>query len=204
MAECSLSTGTNSPPYCRAVSVTIAPATTNVSLFASATRFPKRSAASVAGNPAAPTTALMTICASGCVAAATRQSVPTAHPAGTSPSGCTRPTKAGDQAAACSASADTFPLAVSATGANRSRCRDSTRNALVPIDPVDPRIATPRGVDRRPVTLLADFMRQVPATTARSRARTSQEPRRTVNRVGRARRRVRERAYHCPSRRLHV
>ena len=57
MAECSESTGTISPPASRAAAVASWPATTSVSLLASATRFPARSAASVASSPAAPTTA---------------------------------------------------------------------------------------------------------------------------------------------------
>ena len=47
--------------------------------LASATRFPAPSAASVARIPAAPTTALMTVCTSSRVAAATRHSAPVAQ-----------------------------------------------------------------------------------------------------------------------------
>ena len=50
---------------------------TSVSLFASATRFPRESAASVASSPAAPTTALSTMSTSSRAAASTRHSGPT-------------------------------------------------------------------------------------------------------------------------------
>ena len=55
------------------------PAMTSVSLFASATRFPRSSAASVASSPAAPTTALSTMSTSSRVAASTRHAVPLFH-----------------------------------------------------------------------------------------------------------------------------
>ena len=45
-------------------------------MLASATRFPARSAASVASRPAAPTTALTTMSTSGCVAASSSTSGP--------------------------------------------------------------------------------------------------------------------------------
>ena len=61
MAECSESTGTISAPYFCAVSMTSSPAQTNVSLFASAIRFPARIAASVGLSPATPTTAVTTV-----------------------------------------------------------------------------------------------------------------------------------------------
>ena len=92
IAECSLSTGTISPPCRRAVAITISPATTSVSLFASATRLPAASAARVASSPAAPTTALSTIAASGCVAASTRHSGPTHQPGTLSADWRTSPT----------------------------------------------------------------------------------------------------------------
>ena len=72
-ALCSESTGTISPPPSRAARVTSSPAITSVSLLASATRLPARSAASVASNPAAPTMPLTTMRTSGCVAASIRQ-----------------------------------------------------------------------------------------------------------------------------------
>ena len=53
---------------------------TRVSLLARATRLPARSAARVASSPAAPTTALTTMSASGCVAASTSTSGPLGQP----------------------------------------------------------------------------------------------------------------------------
>src|SRR5207249_2986310 len=53
-ALCSESTGTIPPPPSRAIRVTSSPAITSVSLLASATRFPARSAARGAPRPAAP------------------------------------------------------------------------------------------------------------------------------------------------------
>ena len=97
MAECSLSTGTSSPPPSRAAACASSPATTSVSLFASATRLPARSAARVASSPAAPTTALSTMSASGRVAASTRQSVPVHQPSSApavAPPSPTRPDEA--------------------------------------------------------------------------------------------------------------
>src|SRR5437667_2481 len=79
-ALCSESTGMISPPPRRAARVTSSPAMTNVSLFASATRLPASSAASVASRPAAPTMPLSTICTSGRVAASTRQAAPSPPP----------------------------------------------------------------------------------------------------------------------------
>ena len=63
IALCSLSTGTSSPPPRCAAPVTRSPPMTSDSLFASATRLPRSSAASVASSPAAPTTAFSTISA---------------------------------------------------------------------------------------------------------------------------------------------
>ena len=75
-ALCSESTGTTSPPPCRAASATRSPAMTSDSLLASATRLPARSAASVASSPAAPTSALITMSTSGCSAASSSTSTP--------------------------------------------------------------------------------------------------------------------------------
>ena len=146
MAECSLSTGTSSPPPRRAAAVTRPPAITSVSLFASATRFPAPSAAIVARKPAAPTTALITVCTSSRTAALTRHSAPTAHPASAPSDASTMPTNDGRCSAACARSSVAFVLAVSARTRKPACCRARTRSAVVPTEPVEPRIAMPRGV----------------------------------------------------------
>ena len=68
IAECSESTGTISPPPAARALATTGPAAIRLSLLASASRLPASSAASVAGRPAKPTTALSTTSASGCAA----------------------------------------------------------------------------------------------------------------------------------------
>ena len=60
MALCSLSTGRIETPFLRAASVTIAPAATSVSLFASAISHPASIAAKIGAIPAAPTIAPIT------------------------------------------------------------------------------------------------------------------------------------------------
>ena len=147
-ALCSESTGTISPPPSRAARVTRSPAITRVSLFASATRLPARSAARVASSPAAPTIPLMTIATSGNVAASTRQAVPFPFPVSPFPP-LTIPTYAGRHSAACCSSSSAFECAVRATVVNRSRCRASTCSAEHPIEPVEPRTATPILTRRR-------------------------------------------------------
>ena len=59
-----------------------------------------------------------------------------------------------------------FAYAVSAATRNRSRCRSSTRSAVVPIEPVEPRMATPRRVVMRPAP---PSVRQQPAEQERTR-----------------------------------
>src|SRR5919198_5688012 len=59
-AECSLSTGSSSPPPRSRAASASSPAATRLSLFASASVTPFSSAQSVAGSPAKPTTALST------------------------------------------------------------------------------------------------------------------------------------------------
>src|SRR5262249_25854181 len=133
IAECSESTGTISPPPATRAFATTGPAAMRLSLFASASRLPAVSAASVAGRPAKPTTAFSTTSASASSASAS------GRPAQT----CTR--SAGtSKSAACFASRSLEWPAANATIRYSSRWRDSTSSACVPIDPVDPRMATPR------------------------------------------------------------
>ena len=144
MAECSLSTGMISPPLEEHAAAASSPATTSVSLLARATRLPASSAASVASRPAAPTTALSTMSTSSRTAARTSASVPICQAAGCcEPLGHTRPTNDGSQIVACAARAAEFENAVSPTTRNRERCREMTFSAVLPMDPVDPSIATP-------------------------------------------------------------
>src|SRR3989475_323370 len=147
-ALCSESTGTISPPPSRAACATSSPAITSVSLFASATRLPARNAASVASSPAAPTMPLTTILTSGCVAASTRQALPFPRPSSPFPP-LTSPTNAGFHSAACWASSSLFECPVMATTRNRSRCLASTWSVDRPIDPVEPRTATPMLIGSR-------------------------------------------------------
>ncbi len=119
---------------------TRSPAMTSVSLLASATRLPARSAASVASSPAAPTTALTHdvhvgaggrldqhagpwAAASPCSGQAGEGRLATRRPARRARPGCGPP--------------------VSATTRKWSRWRRSTSSVLRPIEPVEPRIATP-------------------------------------------------------------
>ena len=78
-AECSESTGTISPPPAARALATTGPAAIRLSLFASASRLPARSDASVAGRPAKPTTAFNTTSASGCAASVANTSGSSAH-----------------------------------------------------------------------------------------------------------------------------
>ena len=57
----------------------------------------------------------------------------------------TIPTNAGANCRACSLRRAALLLAVRAVTRNRSRCRSSTRSAVVPIEPVEPSTATPSG-----------------------------------------------------------
>src|SRR5204863_7995988 len=68
MALCSLSTGKRETPACSTACVTICPAMTSVSLFASAIVLPAAIAAKVGLSPTKPEVAATTISASACVA----------------------------------------------------------------------------------------------------------------------------------------
>ena len=130
----------------RAAAVTSDPAITSDSLFASATRFPRSSAASVASRPAAPTTAFSTIRRRCGSAASIRQASPDPQP-GCEPSSPfrTRPDeRAARKLRRLLREQPGIGNAVSAATWKRSRCRARTRSAVVPIEPVEPRMATPR------------------------------------------------------------
>ena len=79
MAECSLSTGRIRVPRARASAVTKAPAITRVSLLASASVFPARSAAMVGTRPAPPTMAETTMSAPVSAAAWQHPLAPPTH-----------------------------------------------------------------------------------------------------------------------------
>jgi K+-transporting ATPase c subunit len=76
IALCSLSIGTSWAAPARAASTSNGPATTSDSLLASSTRLPARAAASVDGNPAAPTIAAITASTSGLDAHSARAPAP--------------------------------------------------------------------------------------------------------------------------------
>ena len=76
MAECSESTGTISAPVSAARRMTMLPAQTSVSLFASAMRFFSSMAASVGFSPTAPDTAVTTQSDEARVAASMRPDMP--------------------------------------------------------------------------------------------------------------------------------
>ncbi len=148
-ALCSLSTGINSPPFSSSACMTSGPPITSDSLFASASRFPTFNASNVGSRPAAPTSALTTISTSGCVAAASTASQPAAKRVpgdGTarenSPSA--RTANSGRCSRTCSSSASALRWAVSATTRKRSGNALMTSSVVLPIDPVEPRTATPR------------------------------------------------------------
>src|SRR5262245_35896590 len=141
MAECSESTGMISPPPAPRAWATTGPAAIRLSLFASASRLPAPSAESVAGSPAKPTTAFSTTSASSSAESS-------ASASGRSAQARTRSAGTPKSAACCARRSLDRPAA-SATTRYSSRWRESTSSAWVPIDPVDPRMATPRVMDTR-------------------------------------------------------
>ena len=167
---------------------------TSVSLFASATRFPFSSAASVASRPAAPTIALSTMSTSSRVAAATSASVPLCHASSASALDSTIPTNEGENLRACSLRRALLLLAVSAATRKRLRCLSSTRSAVVPMEPVEPRTATPFGPVADPGVIAGRAAAGGPAAETRSASRTA------GCRTDRVFRHVREGSASCPSR----
>ena len=121
-AECSLSTGSSSPPPRAHASRASSPAATRLSLFASASVTPRSSAQSVAWMPAKPTIALRTT--SGCVRSSTSVASPPTCVTGASPSIGVEP-----DVAATSSSSGFAAI---------------TSSAWRPIEPVAPRTAIRR------------------------------------------------------------
>ena len=121
-AECSLSTGSSSPPPRAHASRASSPAATRLSLFASASVTPRSSAQSVAWMPAKPTIAFRTT--SGCVRSSTSVASPPTCVSGASPSIGVEP-----DVAATSSSSGFAAI---------------TSSAWRPIEPVTPRTAIRR------------------------------------------------------------
>ena len=148
-APCSLSTGRSSPPPRRSASMTSAPPATSDSLLASASLRPASSAAIVGSSPATPTSPFTTTSLPGAEAAATRASRPTRHSprqrgrkeaSGSSAS----TTNSGSSSQASASSPAASRRAVSATARKRCGWRPMTRSVERPIEPVAPRMTTPR------------------------------------------------------------
>ena len=150
MALCSLSTGSSATPRARAAVVTSSPAITSTSLLASAMVLPASMAASTASSAVVPDEAHSTMSTSGCVATSINPSAPptTRVPAGAAAvsdgTACRSPmaAMAGRYRSSCAASASTLRPAASPTTRSRSGYASITASALVPIEPVEPRIAT--------------------------------------------------------------
>ena len=148
-ALCSLSTGTMAAFPARAASIISGPAQTSDSLFASASVFPARSAASPAGSPAAPRIALSTTSTSSAVATSQSAFSPRStftdplsdaarRPA---PSVSTTATRVGLNSFAWSRSVSQLRRAASPTTRQPLPRWRATSRALRPMDPVEPRTA---------------------------------------------------------------
>src|SRR4051794_27003283 len=131
-------------PVASASAMTSSPPTTRLSLLASARSMPSPSDATVGPSPAEPTSAFSTRSAPLSVTSFTSPS----GPLSTSPSvqrsaaraaarSSARPIRLTPNWAACSSSSVSLDPAASAT-TSRSRERETTSRAWVPIDPVDP------------------------------------------------------------------
>ena len=153
-AACSESTGINrsGSPFTR--SMTSSPPTMSDSLLARASVFPDCSAASDGAKPTAPTMAFSTMSASDSRAMVSAASVPARismpriapSPAliSRAASSSAIATSGGRNSRICPTSSSWLVAAASATTLNRSGLRRTTSSACVPIDPVEPRIATAR------------------------------------------------------------
>ncbi len=156
MALCSLSTGRSRAPQRLASSVTSAPAHTSASLLASATRTPRRTAAMVGANPAAPTIAAMTqsdgrAAASTTAAAPAPVAMPLPASASFSSPYCVSSATTAKRAPsrrACSARRAAFLCATSASTWYESGSAPSSSTVLRPTEPVEPRTVTRRGRSR--------------------------------------------------------
>ena len=156
IALCSLSMGMSSVFALRTSSMRSRPDMTSASLLASSTRLPARAAASVGISPAAPTMAAITMstlspatsAASASVPLSTRVAEPVLRSAARASSaarGSTSTTQSGLNSIACCTTACQLPWAHSTAARKRSGCRAMTARVLLPMLPVEPRMATPRG-----------------------------------------------------------
>src|ERR1044072_5374149 len=151
-ALCSESTGSTIAPVCLARRITKGPAQTSDSLLASASVAPRSIAASDGSRPATPVIAPITMSAGRRAASATAS-----EPAATSilePESseftswqaprCATPAKRAPSSRGSLARAAPFLCAVSASTVNRPFWRLSRSMVLDPIEPVAPRMVTPR------------------------------------------------------------
>src|SRR6056297_78868 len=147
-AQCSLSTGTSSAPGRARSGCTTGPAAIRLSLFASASRLPARNVSIVIASPANPTTPFTTTSAPSTTAASSATTSVDGSAAATRcrASSSATATSAGDHRRACStrASADR-PTASDTTSyepGTRSFSAAITSRVCVPIEPVEPAMAT--------------------------------------------------------------
>ena len=162
MALCSLSTGRTCTPLWRAASMIVSPAMTRISLLATAMSLPASIAARAGLSPATPTMAIRTMSAPGSVASSSNPSWP--EPTATSlpmrprnsaaRTGSNRARWRTPVARACSARPSTLPAAARPTTSMRSGISRATLSALRPMDPVEPRMTTRRGMagSKHPMT----------------------------------------------------
>ena len=154
IALCSLSTGKSAAPEARTAARSSGPAMTRDSLLASSTRLPACAAASVERKPADPAMPAITTSASGSDAISMRPSAPPStrvglpDPASRAVSSRAASTSAsaanaGRSVRTCCASFAALRFAPSATTLNLSVWRASTSSVFSPMDPVEPRTATP-------------------------------------------------------------
>ena len=147
-ALCSLSTGRIFTPRSRAAAMTNLPASTRISLLATATSLRERIAASVGRSPRVPTTAETTRFASGVSATSQSPSSPEKMrvPAGKAPERSASRADASSKIAtrrtpyfsAMTASLRQRERAATPTRRALSRCPSSTFSVFSPIDPVAP------------------------------------------------------------------
>ena len=133
-AECSLSIGSRSAPWSRATCITKAPAATRTSFVAIQTLNPRLQAAMVASRAAAPLTAITTVSTCGSITASMRTAGPSTKTAEVFALGKRR---------ACSPRRAERRLATKCTTLMcGSPIRSMTSSVCVPIEPVEPRMAT--------------------------------------------------------------
>src|SRR5262245_7489637 len=144
MAQCSLSTGTNSAPGVARNGCTTGPAAIRLSLLARASRLPCRSVAMVTGRPAKPTTALTTTSAGSARSSKRSTTVANGSADATSARRSARPTATTDglNSLACSMSRSTDEPTPSATTSYWGASARTTSRVCVPIEPDEPAIAT--------------------------------------------------------------